>query len=255
MRNLPAACLLLATTWCAGCAVTSASGEVGFTQMSVGGDIALASGTGGVPPGSNQDIGSAFGLGDPQGSPYLRGHVAFDSLVFTGSAFWFDEHGQGTLDATFGGLAEATPVSTVLEFANCKLSGAYAFDLGPVVLSPGLALDLFDFHFKATETTFGNSEEIDEIMPVPMLFLRAAGEVGIVEGSVEVGYLQIPEIDHSEVLLLDLEALLQVHVTPSFLLFAGYRAIEIDGKGETDTSSYEVDLSVSGWSIGGGVRF
>jgi hypothetical protein len=255
MRNLPAACLLLASLGCPGCTVTSATGELGFTQMSVGGDIALASGTGGVPPGSSQDIGSAFGLGDEQGSPWLRGQVEFGALVLTGSAFHFSERGQGVLDATFGGLAEATPVSTELEFSNCKLSGTYAFDLGPLVLSPGLALDLFDFRFKATETTFGNSEAIDEFMPVPMLFLRAATEVGVVTATVEIGYLQTPEMNHSEVMLLDLEAMVEVRLGESFHLLGGYRAMDIDGKGETDSSSYEVDLTVRGWTIGGGVRF
>ncbi|MDO8348959.1 MAG: hypothetical protein Q7T30_01895 [Planctomycetota bacterium] len=255
MRNLPAVWMLLAWSWCQSCSMAAATGEIGFTQMEVGGDIALASAAGGVPPSASQDIGSAFGLGERQDSPYARGQVELGTLVFTASAFRFAERGQGVLNATFGGLAKDTAVSTDLEFANCKLSGAFDIDLGPVTLSPGLAVDLFDFRFQATETTFGNSERIDEFLPVPMLFLRAAAEAGILAAAVEVGYLQTPEIDASEVLLLDLEALVELRVAPGFHVFGGYRAMDIDGRGETDSSSFEVDLSVRGWVIGGGVRF
>ena len=256
MRNLPVACVfasLLAVV--PSCAVVGATGELGFTQMSVGGDIALASATGGVPPSAGQDIGSGFGLGDNQGSLYARGQLDLGTLVFTASAFQFSERGQGVLNATFGGLAAETPVATELDFANGKISGVFDFDIGPVVVSPGLALDIFDFRFQATETTFGNSERIDEFMPVPMLFLRAAADAGVVAAVVEVGYLQTPEIDRAEVMLLDLEAMVELRLAPGFQLFGGYRSIDIDGRGETDADSFEIDLSVHGWMIGGGVRF
>ena len=255
MRNLPADCLLACLLAVPSCSVVGATGELGFTQMSVGGDIALASATGGVPASASQDIGSAFGLGGNQGSSYGRGQLDLGTMVLTASAFWFDERGEGVLNATFGGLAAATPVATELEFANGKLSGTFDIELGPVKLSPGLAVDLFDFRFKATETTFGNSEEIDEFMPVPMLFLRAEAEAGVATGAVEVGYLQTPEVGGAELRLLDLEALVEVHVAPGFRLFGGYRAIAIDATGETDSNSFAVDLTVSGWVIGGGVRF
>jgi len=223
--------------------------------MSIDGDIALASATGGVPASASQDIASAFGLGDDQGSPYLRGQLDLGTLVFTASAFQFSERGQGVLNATFGGLAAATAVATELDFANAKVSGTFDIDLGPVKLSPGLALDVFDFQFKATETTFGNSEQIDEFTPVPMLFVRAEAGVGLVAAVAEVGWLQTPEIDNAELALLDLEAMVELRLAPGFQLFAGYRSIDIDGKGETETESFEVDLNVSGWLIGGGVRF
>lgn len=235
--------------------MVGATAELGWTQMSVDGDIALASATGGVPASASQDIGSAFGLGDEQGSPYLRGQLDLGTLVLTASAFAFEERGQGVLNATFGGLSATTPVATELEFANAKISAAFDFDLGPVKLSPGLALDLFDFRFKATETTFGNSEQIDEFTPVPMLFLRGEAGISAVAAVVEVGWLKTPEIDSAELMLLDLEALVELRLAPGFHLFAGYRSIDIDGKGETDTDSFEVDLSVSGWLIGGGLRF
>jgi hypothetical protein len=38
-------------------------------------------------------------------------------------------------------------------------------------------------------------------------------------------------------------------------LLAGYRFIDIDGTGETDTESFGVDLQLQGWFIGGGVVF
>jgi hypothetical protein len=237
------------------CAVPSAEIDVGYTMMAVSGDIALSSGTGGVSTGASQDIESAFGLGDDQGSVYVRAQLDLGSPVFTASGFMFSESGQGVLDATFGGISASTPVDTELDFANIKFSMTFDIPIGPVTIAPGLAVDTFDLHFKATETTLGNSEEIDEIVPVPLLFLRAQADLGPVSLVGEGGYIDIPETDGAEGKVLDLEARLDWQVFPMFALFAGYRRIDIDAKGETDTDSFAVDLLVDGWMVGGGIRF
>lgn len=237
------------------CAAPSGAIDVGYTMMAVSGDIALSSGTGGVGTNASQDIESAFGLGDDQGSPYVRAELDLGSPVFTLSGFTFSESGQGVLDATFGGISASTPVDTELDFANVKFSMTFDIELGPVTLAPGLAVDVFDLQFKATETTLGNSEEIDEIVPVPLLFLRAQADLGPFTLVGEGGYLDTPEMDGAEGKVLDLEARLDWQVLPMLGLFAGYRRIDIDAHGETDTDSFAVDLLVDGWVIGGGFRF
>lgn len=237
------------------CSTVGVTGQIGYTNMSVGGDMALASGTGGVPSSANQDIGSAFGLGDGQGSPYLRGQVDCGVPVFTASGFLFSEEGSGVLNATFGGLSASTPVNSKLEFANLKMSAAFDIDLGPIKVSPGLGLDLFDLHFKATETTLGNSEAIDELVPVPLLFVRGEADVFLCTLVGEAGYLQTPEINGTKARCVDLEAMLEWSLAPMVQVFAGYRRIDIDWRGQSDTDSYDLNLTVDGWMIGGGLRF
>ncbi|MCC7064014.1 MAG: hypothetical protein IT456_14490 [Planctomycetes bacterium] len=237
------------------CSTVGVTGQVGYTNMSVGGNMALASGTGGVPSSANQDVGSAFGLGEGQGSPYLRGQIDCGVPVFTASGFLFEEAGSGVLNATFGGLSASTPVNSTLEFANLKLSSTFDIDLGPVKVSPGLGLDLFDLRFKATETTLGNSEEIDELVPVPMLFVRGEADLFLCSLVAEAGYLQTPDINGTKASCLDLEAMLEWSLAPMVQVFAGYRRIDIDWRGETDTESYDLSLTVDGWMIGGGLRF
>lgn len=251
--RLLATCLvLLAVT---GACSVGASAHVGYTQMAVSGDLGLATGALGVPSSAHQDIESAFGLGDPQGSPYVRGQTDLGPVVLTGSGFLFSESGSGQLNADFGGIPSGTPVESSLDFANAKLSATFDFDLGPVKLSPGLGLDLFDVQFSARETTFGNTEEVDQLLFVPLLFLRAKAELGGIAGVVEVGYLKTPEVDNAEAEVLDLELMAEVQMASNVWAFAGYRLIDLQGNGESGGDSFDIDMQVSGWTIGGSLRF
>jgi len=246
---------LLVVSGLAGCVPVGMTVQAGYTQMEVGGDIALANGTGGTGNAPQQDVGTAFGLGDQRGSPYLRAQADLGTLVLTASAFHFRESGEGQLDASFGGLPAATPVATDLELGCAKLSATFDIDLGPVKVSPGLAMDVFLLDFRAQELALGNAEVIDEILGVPLLFVRAEAGIGVVDLVAELGYLQTPRIDGSKVRVLDAELMAECTVLPTLHLFGGYRFIDIDATGDTGTESYGIDLQVRGFMIGGGLRF
>ena len=175
--------------------------------------------------------------------------------MLTGSAFSVSEEGSGTLATTFGPLSAGTAVRSKLDLANAKVSLTHDFGFGPVKISPGLAVDVVDFRLTASEPTFGNEGEIDEFLPLPMLFCRAEGDIGVVAILAEVGYLDVPEVEGAEVALLDLEAMLEWRVLPTVQLFAGYRLIDVDGFGETSDTSFGLDVQLEGWFIGGGIRF
>lgn len=247
--------VLLALLPLGACSSVGVTGQVGYTQMQVSGNLALTSGTGPVSAASEQDIGSAFGLGDRQGSPYLRAQADLGVPVLTLSAFQIEESGAGTLESTFGGLSTNTPVRSDLEITNAKASLTFDIGLGPVKVSPGLALDVFDLYFKATETQFGNSETIDELIPFPLLFLRAEAGLGPVSCVGEIGFLETPEIDGAKGRVLDLDVMVEWSVLPLVEVFAGYRLIDIAARGQTDTESFDADLQIDGWVLGGGIRF
>lgn len=238
-----------------GCSFVGATAQVGFASMSFQGDAALASATGGVPSSSFQDVDEELGVGSMAVGPFLRGQVDLGSLVATGSTTVFEQDGGGTISSTWGPIAAGSQVRTSFEFHNTKLSLTYDIDLGLVKVSPGIGLDVIDFNLTATETTFGNQGQIDELLPLPMALVRAEGGIGIVDFVGEVGILSIPEIDGAEVDLLDIEALVEVSMLPTLHLFAGYRLLDIDGKGETSDTSFAIDGLIDGWVIGGGFRF
>lgn len=247
--------LLPALSVLAACSPIGWTAQAGYMQLEVGGDIALASGTGGTGGAPEQDVGTAFGLGDERGSPYLRAQADLGTVVLTASGFQFRESGDGQLDASFGGLPAATPVHSELELGCAKLSATFDIDLGPVKLSPGLAIDVFDLYFRAEEQSLGNAEEIDEIVGVPMVMVRAEAGIGIVDVVAEVGYLELPSIDGNEGRFLDAELKAECSVLPLLHLFAGYRYLAIDATGDTGTDSFGIDLQVSGFAVGGGLRF
>ncbi len=244
----------LACAAAAGCSA-GASVQLGYTQMAVSGDLGLATGALGVPSSAHQDIESAFGLGEDQGSPYVRAQADLGFAVLTGSGFQFSEEGTGQLNADFGGIPSGTPVESSLEFANAKVSMSFDFGIGPVKVSPGLALDVFDVDFSARETTFNNTEEVDQVLFVPMLFLRAEAELAGIKGIAEVGYLKTPEVDNAEAEVLDLELLAEVQLMTNLSAFVGYRLIDLEGNGESDGDSFDIDMQVSGWTVGGVLRF
>jgi hypothetical protein len=239
----------------AACSTVGATVQAGFTQVAVDGDLALTTANGGATSTAEQDIGSAFGLGDERGSPWLRAQADLGTPVVTASVFWLRESGTGVLDSDFGGLSAGTQVASDLELACAQASCTFDFGLGPVKVSPGLAVDVFDLDFRVRETLLGNSEVIDEILAVPLLFVRAEASLGPVAAIGEAGYLELPDIDGTEGRFFDAEAMLAWSVLPLVHVFAGYRFIELHANGDTDSDSFATDLEIRGWFVGGGLRF
>lgn len=253
--RLPLFVALLATSILPSCYQLALSGNVGYAQMAVSGDVGYVSGT--STAAVRQDVESAFGLGDDRGAPYVRAALDTGVPVLSVSAFQFSESGRGNLNADFGdiiSLPGGVPVSSELDFTNVK--GAYAFQisLGPVAISPGIAIDWFDIDMTVRDGIGITTENVQLQAPVPLAFLRGEVDLGIVSGLLEVGYMEYG-VDDLDGKLLDIEALLQVHPTAMLSLFAGYRSLNLQVDGELDGDTIDTDLTVSGFMLGGGLRF
>lgn len=231
------------------------TGQVGYASMSVGGELALSSNSGGNPTAINQGIDSAFGLGDGQGSPYYRAQVDLGAPVITASAFWLRESSQGQLANSFGGLPRGTPVNSRLDLSVVKITASYDFDLGLVKVSPGVLFDLFALDFDVREPTLGGSEDIDDIVYVPMPFVRAEAGLGPISAVAELGYIELSGSQSNAGQFFDIEAMIEWHPLPLAHVFLGYRFISIDGEGYTGTAKFTTDLQIQGWVMGGGLRF
>lgn len=250
-RSSTALCGLLL----AACSSVGLTTQVGYTYTSIGGNLALDDGTGSSNGSIEQGIGSAFGLGDGRGSPYLRAQADLGGPVLTGSVFWLRETGSGELGQAFGGLTQGDIVETSLDLAVAKLDAVYDFEVGPLKIAPGVAFDVFAIDFSARDANLGGREEIDDVVFVPMPFVRLEGGLGPVTAIGELGYLDVSNLGDTGGRFLDCEARLEYRLFSALHLFAGYRFLDLDGTGTTGSEDYALDLQLRGWTIGGGVRF
>ena len=249
MRLLAAGALLATLPACFQLEVQA---QAGYAQLALDGDIGYVNGANNVAVA--QDVESAFGLGDDQGSPYVRGQVDFGVPVLSVSAFTFEDDGTGQLNADFGNVPAGLPVATDFEMLNAKTALAFEIGLGPVSISPGIAIDYFDLQIDVRDLIGIATEQLELNAPVPLGFLRGEVDLGIVSGVAEVGYMTV-DVDDVEGSLLDAEARVSVHPTALLELFVGYRYLGLEIDGEVDGDTFDTDLEVSGLLIGGGLRF
>ncbi|MGK0354308.1 MAG: hypothetical protein ACJAYX_005010 [Planctomycetota bacterium] len=238
------------------CTIPTLEVQAGYAQLSLDGDIGYSNGN---SIAVEQDVESAFGLGDTQGSPYGRAQIDFGVPVLTVSAFSFEDEGQGRLGegVSFGnipGFVGGVPVQSQFDLMNAKVSYAFEIGLGPVSISPGLAIDYFDLQIDVTDAFSIAREQVDVKGPLPLAFLRAEVDLGIVSAFAEAGYISA-EIDDVDGEVLDIEAQLVVHPTPLIELFVGYRYVNIVLDGLIEDDTIDTDLTVSGLIFGGGIRF
>lgn len=251
MRSLPllVAAPLLVLPSCYQFEVTA---QAAYAQLSLDGDLGYQNGS--TSANIQQDIESAFGLGDDQGAPYGRVMVDVGVPVLAVSGFQFDESGTGVLQANFGDVPAGLGVNSEFEMINAKASLAFQIDLGPVAIAPGLAVDYFDLQVDVQDVFGAFQESVDLAGPVPMLFLRAEADLGFVAAVVEGGYMEI-DVDDVTASLLDLEAMLELRPTTLIHVFAGYRLLNLVADGEIDGDTFDTDFTLSGFFVGGGLRF
>ncbi|MFK7738672.1 MAG: hypothetical protein AB8H80_00005 [Planctomycetota bacterium] len=247
-----ASTLLLAGGLTTSCTSFEVAAQAGYAQLSAEGDVGYRNGASGGAIA--QDIESALGLGDDQGSPYFRGMMDFGVPQLSVSAFQFEDSGSGLLNAEFGDISGGVTVESQIEMTNIK--GAYAFEigLGPVSLSPGIAVDYFDLSMTVQDQFGAATQDVTLSGPVPLAFLRAEVDLGIVRAVAEAGYMEV-ELDDIEGSLLDVEAQLQVHPSDLLEFFVGYRMLNLQVDGEVDGDQIDTDLTIGGLLIGGGIRF
>lgn len=251
--TLAAAAGLLTLTACSAPTFTA---QAAYAQLAIDGDLGYVDAS--TPSGANisQDVESAFGLGDDQGSPFVRAMLDTGLLVFAASGFMLEDSGEGVLEADFGdgALVAGAPVASELEFANAKGSVAFEIPIGPISISPGLAANYVDLDLQVRDLIGVTTERLELNAPLPMLLLRAQADFKWISALAEVGYVTA-DVEDVDATLIDIEAMLMFHPTPLLNLFVGYRAMALDAEGTVDDDTFDTDLEISGFLIGGGVRF
>ncbi len=240
------------------CSAPTLSGDLGYGQFSFSGKVGYSLTSSSTP--IRNDVRSSLGFDDPEPFPYARAKAGFGPILVSASAFQLSTSGSGTLDAQFGSISAGTQVHADMDITSIRGS-VYLFDVFDIVplpfvsLKPGVGVDYFDISLKADALSGAVQEDFDTKAPIPILAARAGVDLGIVEGVVEAGGIKIDYGDELDGTFLDLEGMVKVHPAANFTLFAGYRYINVDGKGKDGDNNYDVGLILQGWMIGGGLRF
>jgi len=242
----------------AACTSVRARAYAGVTQTLLQGDVALDSSSGNVNLGAARaDIEDEVGLDDRELSPYLRAELGLPIGGITVSGFDYSQTGSGTLAPghPYGDIPGGTPITSYLEFTNVKAAAHVDLvQLGVLRLSPGLGVDVFDLDIAVNDASSARFEHVDNDVFVPMLFGQAEVDVGIVAATLDVGYMQA-SLHDARGQYWDVEALVRINPVPMFEVFAGYRFITLDARGNADDRRYDADLRLHGWMLGGGISF
>ena len=244
------ALLLLGST---SCVDLRARAHAAYMQPQLSGDVALASTT--LPATLGADVQDDLGV-DTEQSPYVRLELGTGIVNVTASAFQYGSSGSGVLDANFGNITAGVPVNSDIDVLNIR--GAVTFDLidlGPVRISPGLAVDYTDLDFEVRQTTGGTAiERLEVQIPAPLLYVQAEADLGPLIANIDAGGMKV-DLDEVDGTFWDIEAMLRYAPAEHFEIFGGYRLILVDGQGTVDGQAYDADVELSGWFAGGGISF
>lgn len=245
-------CTILAAALLPACTQFRVNAKAAYASLALDGDLGYRNGTG--VPAVPQDAKAAYGLGDNQAQPYARVEADLGVPLLALSGFSFSDSGTGVLSADFGDVTAGSTVTSDFDLTNVKAVAAFQIELGPVTLAPGLAASYIDYEHSVRGPGGTPRNVADGSGVLPLVVLRAGVDLGVVEASVEGGYLEV-DLDDKTSKVWDLEALLAFHTTQHLDLFVGYRHFRLEDSGDLDGNSVLADFTVSGFLIGGGVRF
>lgn len=245
-------CALAATSCSTGLGITV---EPGYTSLEIDGDLGLTPSVGPTTP-QRIDIQEGFGLRESMDSPFGRVEVQAMIARLQLSGFQIDQTGQGNLAVQFGDIPISTPIESTLEMTNLKAEVLFdLIDIGPVRISPGLGVDYFDLKIDSFSLAVPTlRESLDAQAPIPMLFVQAEVDLGVVNFVADVGGMKA-DVEDANGTAIDIEVLARLRPFSNFEIFAGYRHIILDVEGKSDGQDYLGDLTISGFMVGGGIYF
>ena len=238
---------------CSGFAITA---DVGFAQFSPSGDLGLGPSSGVVDPKSvKNDIETSLGIDDSLGTPYVRLEFSAAVASFTFSAFSIGDSANGILAADYGDIPVGSSVNTDMDLTSLKAAVHFdLFNLGPIRISPGLGVNLLAVDIESRSTIATINEQVDESVPIPMVFLQAEVDLGVIDAVVDLGYLDV-DVGNVRGSMIDVEAIARWRPISHFEAFVGYRLILLEADGDSDGQNFLFDLALNGWIIGVGIHF
>ncbi len=241
---------LLACFGTGGCETSGFDIDVGFARLNLEGDVALGPSSG-VPVdlgAIENDLERSFGLDDHARTPYFGVKVWHEKWSANVSTLWYGKDSDGTLDNDYGDILQSTAVSTSADIINLKTAVHYELiSSDSFRLSPGVGIELLDLDIGATSGAL--TQDIDTLVVMPMVFLKAELDVGPFTLMTDVGAFSA-DLLGVDGTLVDFEAVLRLKPIPLVEVFGGYRAILLDAEGESGSQDFSTDFLLHGWMIG-----
>ncbi len=259
MRLIPLSGCLLLSVCLPACFAPAVDGTVRFIQLQPEGEIGIAQ-TGVV----SRNTLDGLGLGDEENIPGAMLDFQWGGPHISVSTQQGDWSGTGTLQAEFseGGitLPIGEPVDSTLDLAIH--SAIITWDLlpGAPELGLGFGVDALDLQGSFRSQNTGDTIDFDEMIPIPVLALRANVPFGPFEFGGHAAGFQI-DYDGDEAQFLDIDIMGRWHFLggdrrASGSLVVGYRsiALEVDYEGDGG-ERVDADLDFTGPFIGGQLSF
>ena len=239
---------LVLLTLLASCSAPSVSVLPAVIDNSLTGSISGS--TGGGISGSN-DL-EALGLGDSDFvfTPRVDLNFMSSQISITNSSSSFS--GSGTVDSEieFGGegIGVGVDVDTDMDVGATNLLWTFNFvNTDTAHFGVGLGLSAFDFSLAMEETGVPmNSITTDEILPVPLLGIRAGGDLGMVRLAGSLATLQV-DADGGEISVTDLDVYAGIDIIgDTGTLVVGYRSFDLDASYDDGADSVALELGLGG---------
>lgn len=229
------------------CTAPGFSVEPRYGKLSPEGDFTLANSGQPLIQNSISDLDVDGG----ESSPGARADLTFAIQHLTLSTEGAEWSGSG-LATGFGAITGA--VDSELDVAIHR--ALFTFDVLPipmVELGLGLGASVIDIRSTVTETVGANSEEIDEVFPIPVLVARLGVDVWRLEFEALVSGFSV-RYDGDKAAYFDTELAARMRLfnlgPVDALLSLGYRRIDLAAEYEDAGDSAELDLTLDGFMLG-----
>jgi hypothetical protein len=213
--------------------------------------------TSGAVGSASTDLGP-LGVGDAEsafaGRVDLIGPSSQWSITHAASNF----SGNGTMSAELdlGGTTfeQDLDVATNMDVAVTSVLWTYNWGLGDTAhFGLGLGVTSLGIAMKITEDVSGETGEMDETLPIPLLGLRLGGDIGPVRVEATYAFLEV-DVDEGSVSVTDMDIYGGLDVLGDMgTLVIGYREFAFDASFADASDSANLDLQLGGPYLG--VRF
>ncbi|MEZ6014096.1 MAG: hypothetical protein R3F49_03205 [Planctomycetota bacterium] len=251
-RTLSTLTFAALTLFVASCSAPSASVTPMIGSLKLDGSFGASDS--GTAINSNFD---ELGIRDNEAAPGAKAQISFLGAQLSLSAFKTSYEGSGTTtgEVSIGSqtITAGAAVDTELDLTVARALFTWnLIPLGPVELGIGIGASLIDFDLLMQEQMTSNRLESNELIPIPMLALRAAWNWGPVKVRAEAGGLQV-KVDGDEAKVIDGDLEASVRLFEGGSLLVGYRLLDINASYDDTGDSVDADLKLSGYYLG--VRF
>lgn len=236
----------------ASCSAPSVTIVPAAIENSLTGSVSAA--TGGGVSGSNDLASLGLGGSEYVFSPKVDLNFLSSELSISTSSTTFA--GSGTLDAEieFGGEAVGvgTDVDSEMDVSATSVLWTFNFlNTDTAHFGLGLGLSGLDFNLAIEETgNPSNSTASDEVLPVPLIGLRAGGDLGPIRLEASYATLQI-DADGGEIAINDLDVYAGYDIFgDSGSVVLGYRSFDLDASYDDGADSVALELGLGGPYLG-----